>query len=153
MVHDRVPRAQTFQRILEYIASKRHCRRKAMPRVVHFEIPAANPARAAEFYRKVFGWEVNKWDGPMDYWLAVTGKKGEPGIDGAIMDRTISKATVNTIEVSSLEEYVQKITKAGGRQSTPKTEITGIGHFCYCEDTEGNLFGILEPLPGGMQGS
>jgi predicted enzyme related to lactoylglutathione lyase len=122
-----------------------------MPRVVHFEIPATDVTRAVEFYRKVFGWEISKWGGPMEYFLAGTGKEG-PGIDGAIM-RTgdTVKTTVNTIAVSSLDEYMAKIAEAGGTQVTKKNLIPDIGYFCYCRDTEGNLFGILEPLPGSMQ--
>jgi len=26
----------------------------------------------------------------------------------------------------------------------PKTAIPGVGHFAYCEDTEGNLFGVMQ---------
>lgn len=40
-----------------------------MPRPVHFEIPADDPARAIEFYRAVFGWTFQKWEGPMPYWM------------------------------------------------------------------------------------
>src|SRR5689334_19629414 len=35
-----------------------------MPRVVHFEIHAEDPERAARFYGGVFGWQINKWAGP-----------------------------------------------------------------------------------------
>ena len=35
-----------------------------MSRVIHFEIPAGDPERAANFYRKVFGWKIEKWPGP-----------------------------------------------------------------------------------------
>ena len=122
-----------------------------MPRVVHFEIPAADPKRAVEFYKSVFGWEISKWGGPMDYFLAVTGPKETPGIDGAIMGQGTAKSTVNTIEVPSIDEFITKIIKAGGKQVTKKDEIPQIGLFCYCQDTEGNLFGILQPFPGGMQ--
>ena len=45
-----------------------------MPRVVHFEITAEDPDRAAGFYSQVFGWELTKWEGPMEYWLITTGK-------------------------------------------------------------------------------
>ncbi len=41
-----------------------------MPRVVHFEINADDPERAAKFYQNVFGWKIKKWEGPIDYWLA-----------------------------------------------------------------------------------
>src|SRR5215469_1323983 len=44
-----------------------------MPRVVHFEIHAQEPERAARFYSEVFGWEITKWGGPVDYWLIKTG--------------------------------------------------------------------------------
>jgi uncharacterized protein len=38
-----------------------------MGRVIHFELNADDPARAAEFYKKVFGWKIEKWSGPQDY--------------------------------------------------------------------------------------
>lgn len=43
-----------------------------MGRVSHFEITADDPDRAAEFYRKAFGWEINDWGGPFKYLLATT---------------------------------------------------------------------------------
>ena len=115
-----------------------------MPRVVHFEIPAANPARAIAFYREVFGWEIRKYDGAVDYWLATTGKEGTPGIDGAIMPRNAASSTVNTIEVPSLDEFLARIGEHGGKRVSERTTIPGVGLFCYCQDSEGNLFGLLE---------
>ena len=32
-----------------------------MNRVVHFEIQAEKPERAAKFYRESFGWTIEKW--------------------------------------------------------------------------------------------
>lgn len=118
-----------------------------MPKVVHFEIPADDPGRAVAFYRKAFGWKIEKF-GPMDYWLAVTGEKGEPGIDGAITTREQIKSTTNTISVSSVEESSKRIEDAGGKVLTPKMPIQGVGWFAYCIDTEGNGFGILKEDPG-----
>jgi predicted enzyme related to lactoylglutathione lyase len=54
-----------------------------MPRPIHFEIPADRPERAISFYQQVFGWQFQKWDGPMPYWLVKTGADG-PGIDGGL---------------------------------------------------------------------
>jgi catechol 2,3-dioxygenase-like lactoylglutathione lyase family enzyme len=50
-----------------------------MSRVIHFEIPASDPERAANFYKKAFGWKIEKWPGPMDYWMVTTGTDGAPG--------------------------------------------------------------------------
>ncbi len=119
-----------------------------MPRVVHFEIPADDTKRAVEFYKSVFGWQITGWEG-MDYHIAVTGTDGV-GIDGAIMDRTgTAKTVATTIEVASLEEFIEKVKQAGGTRLTDPSEIPGVGNFCYCRDTEGNVFGLLEPVPRG----
>ena len=39
-----------------------------MPRPVWFEIPADDVPRAVTFYKTVFGWEFNKFEGWPDYW-------------------------------------------------------------------------------------
>ena len=114
-----------------------------MSRVIHFEITADDPGRAVKFYEKVFGWKIDKW-GAMDYWLATTGPDNQPGINGAIMTRETQRTTVNTIDVSSVDEFAKKIVDAGGKVVTPKTAIPGVGYFAYCVDTEGNVFGIME---------
>jgi predicted enzyme related to lactoylglutathione lyase len=117
-----------------------------MARVVHFEINADNPERASKFYGTVFGWNIQKWDGPQQYWLASTGDKSEMGIDGAIMPRQHPQATtVNTIGVGSLDESLKKITENGGKIVMERQTIPGVGYFAYCQDTEGNTFGVMQP--------
>jgi predicted enzyme related to lactoylglutathione lyase len=119
-----------------------------LPRVVHFEISADDPARAEKFYKDVFGWSTQNWGGPRDYRVVTTGADDEPGINGGIFKRDGPTNFVNTIEVPSLEEYVERVTAVGGKLAVPKTEIPGVGFLAYCNDTEGNVFGILEPHKG-----
>lgn len=120
-----------------------------MGRVIHFEIPAGEPERAVAFYQTVFGWKFDKWAGPMEYWLVNTGAEGAPGINGGLLrkDGPVSRTT-NTIAVDSVDLAVAQVIKAGGKQILPRSPIPGIGYFAYCEDTEGNLFGVLESDPG-----
>ncbi|HEU5102611.1 MAG TPA: VOC family protein [Roseiflexaceae bacterium] len=119
-----------------------------MARVVHFELAADDPERAIQFYEKVFGWQIQKWDGPQDYWLATTGERGTPGIDGAIMRRDPNMpAVVNTIDVASLDESLAKLTANGGTVVAPKMTIPGVGYMAYCQDTEGNTFGMMQADP------
>ncbi|MHB0977512.1 MAG: VOC family protein [Candidatus Aquicultorales bacterium] len=116
-----------------------------MPRVIHFELPVDDPDRAISFYETVFGWEIKKWEGPMEYWLVMTGPEDRPGIDGGLMKRTHPEATtVNTIDVPSVDEFLEKIQANGGEVVMPKDAIPGVGWFAYCKDTEGNMFGIME---------
>lgn len=131
-----------------------------MNRVVHFEIHAADPERAARFYGDVFGWSIREWTVPgVDvapenrYWLASTGSRDEPGIDGGILVRRGPapaegqpvNAFICTIGVDSLDHYVEKALAAGGTVAVPKMPIEGVGWVAYCKDTEGNLFGMLQP--------
>ena len=120
-----------------------------MSRVVHFEIPVDEPERGTKFYQNVFGWKITKWDGPEDYWMITTGAKDEPGIDGAIVRRSLGPAamTVNTIDVPSLDAFTRKVTDAGGKVVMPKTAIPGVGYLAYCADTEGNTFGMMQNDP------
>ena len=123
-----------------------------MGRVSHFEITADDPERAAAFYRKAFGWEINDWGGPFKYLLATTGPKEQVGIDGAIMDRQDSKqAVINTISVDKWEAGAKAVSDAGGTVLQEKTAVPGQGYFAYCKDTEGNVFGIFEADPKAGQ--
>ena len=116
-----------------------------MSRVIHFEIPAAEPDRAAAFYGKVFGWKFDKWAGPMEYWMVTTGKDGQPGINGGMMKKPGGiTSTTNTIGVDSVDGAIDAVLKAGGKNIMPKTPIPTVGYFAYCEDTEGNLFGVMQ---------
>jgi predicted enzyme related to lactoylglutathione lyase len=116
-----------------------------MPRVVHFEIDAEKPERAIKFYEKVFGWKIEKWNGPMDYWLVVTGKEKEPGIDGGLAKRTETEpSTVNTIDVPSVDEYIKKVKTNGGSITRPKMAVPGVGWMAYFKDPEGNTWGMME---------
>lgn len=49
-----------------------------MSRIIHFEIPSDDPERLANFYRKAFGWKIEKWPGPMEYFMVNTGAEGQP---------------------------------------------------------------------------
>ncbi len=116
-----------------------------MPRVVHFEIDAEKPERTIRFYEKVFGWKIEKWKGPMEYWLIMTGKEKEPGIDGGMSKRTETEpSTVNTIGVPSVDEYIRKVEKNGGSIVRSKMAVPGVGWMAYFKDPEGNFWGIME---------
>ena len=119
-----------------------------MYRPVHFEIQATEPERALKFYHTIFGWKSSKWDGPQDYWLLTTGADDVPGIDGGLMRRMDpSGATYNSMEVPSVDDFIAKIVENGGKLAVPKMVIQGMGYLAYCQDTEGNIFGIFQRDP------
>jgi uncharacterized protein len=122
-------------------------------RVIHFEVQADNIDRAKDFYEKTFGWNVqqimSKERGGMDYWGVITGVENTPGINGGMYERPKDKKIYTfdcTIEVENLDEVVNEIVKNGGIVTQSKSEIPGVGLFAMAEDTEGNSFGLMQPI-------
>jgi uncharacterized protein len=117
-----------------------------MNRPIHFEIPAENPQRAIDFYQGVFGWTFKKWDGPMEYWVIATGANDVPGINGGLMPRRDpAQPCVNTMDVANLDEALTLVTSKGGQTVVPKMAVQGVGWLAYCKDTEGHIFGMMQP--------
>jgi predicted enzyme related to lactoylglutathione lyase len=125
-----------------------------MDKVVHFEIPVDDTARAKEFYGSIFDWDLDDSDmgGGMVYTTAGTVatdenmRPKEPGaINGGIMKRTSDTPTpVITIQVDSIDEALKKIEAGGGSTVQPRTEIPNMGAFGYFKDSEGNTMGLWE---------
>lgn len=116
-----------------------------MPRVVHFEIHVDDPDRAGKFYREVFDWRFQKWEGPVEYWLITTGDSTEPGIDGGMMRRRDPQGNVyNTIAVNNIDASISSIEKHGGTIVVAKMPIPGVGWLAYFKDTEGNIGGVMQ---------
>ena len=124
-------------------------------RPVHFEIHAADAARALAFYTSVFGWETEDWSeyAGMPYFGLSTGEG--PGIDGAIMQRfgenpplgSPVAGAVLTIGVESFDATAERILAAGGTVAMPKAALPGMAWQGYFLDTEGNVFCVHEPDP------
>jgi hypothetical protein len=119
-----------------------------MARVVHFEITADDVERACKFYG-IFGWEITASGMPgADYWLAHTGEDGM-GINGAIMPRAYNpQPVINWVGVGDLDDMISKVKAAGGEIVGERQTVPGIGDTIYARDTEGNTFGMIQPLPG-----
>lgn len=121
-------------------------------RVAHFEIHADNPERAVEFYTKVFGWKITKWEGGhMEYWMVETGGREEAGgINGGLIRRKgpapANDGPINgyvcTMVVDSYDEMHDKILAHGGSVALPKMALTGMAWQGYYKDTENNCIGL-----------
>lgn len=128
-----------------------------MSRVLHFEIHAQNVPRAVEFYTAVFGWKTEDWSGfaGMPYVGVTTGEDGQPGINGAIMQRRGElddpmapiKGAVLTMGSDDFDATQAAILEAGGEVALEKHALPGMAWQGYFVDTEGNVFGVHQPDP------
>jgi predicted enzyme related to lactoylglutathione lyase len=124
--------------------------------VVHFEMPAEDRKRVADFYTKVFGWQTQMLGPEMgDYVLASTtetDETGRPKTPGAINggffpksnDRPAQYPSV-VIAVDDIQAHMKKVEEAGGEVLGEPMEIPGVGLYVAFFDTEGNRVSMLQP--------
>lgn len=120
-------------------------------KIVHFEIPADQPARAKSFYEKSFGWTIEAYPGFADYWgvstTPVNDKREttEPGINGGMIKRGGNVVhPVLTIDVPDIERALATVEKNGGKTLQKKQPVGDMGFTAYFKDSEGNVVGLWQ---------
>lgn len=124
--------------------------------VVHFEMPAENRKRMAEFYSKTFGWQTQQLGPDMGEYVLVSttesDETGRPKMQGAInggfyqkTDDPVSNHPSVVIAVDDITQAMKKINNEGGKILGEVMMIPGIGSYVSFIDTEGNRVGVLQP--------
>jgi uncharacterized protein len=121
--------------------------------IIHFEIPAANVDKLKRFYEEVFGWKIIQVEGPIEYWIIQTvpvdknGMLQAPGVNGGMYQKTEPQSKpVNYFSVESIDAFLEKIQKLGGKATSPKQEVPNVGWIATAEDPEGNQFALIQPM-------
>jgi predicted enzyme related to lactoylglutathione lyase len=116
-----------------------------MSNIVWFEIPADDVERAKSFYGELFGWKIEKFPGPMEYWHIDTGGSDDAP-DGGLLKRQQAQpqGITNYIGVTSVDESAAKVEQLGGKICLPKTAVPQTGYFVICQDPENNVFALWE---------
>lgn len=128
--------------------------------IVHFEIAVNDLEKARSFYGNLFGWKLEDYtmpDGstyvgvhttPIDEKTRLPLKPG--AINGGIMQRNDQVKDVHgaiiAVNVPSIDDKLNEVTKAGGTVIMPKTDVMGMGFYCYVKDLDGNVIGMWEDL-------
>lgn len=118
--------------------------------VCHFAIHADDCLRAKAFYERTFGWTFQPW-GPPNFWRILTG----PGaIHGSLQQRRVPVSGEGmigfecSISVDDVKATAEAIAANGGNVTMAPFEIQGVGTLVMFEDTEGNVVGAMQYLPG-----
>jgi predicted enzyme related to lactoylglutathione lyase len=115
--------------------------------VVHFEFWSQAPEEMADFYRKVFDWDIRTPPGT-GYHLIQTGDAG--GIGGGIIKPSAKWPTNLTfyIDVDDLDKYASRVRAAGGKMLIEKMTVPNVGDFSLFEDPDGRILGLWKQGPG-----
>jgi uncharacterized protein len=125
--------------------------------VVHFEMPAIDRKRMADFYAKAFGWKSQLLGEEMGNYVTVTttetDETGRPKNAGAInggfypvKEGWPPHHPSVVIAVEDIRESMKRVTDGGGTLIGEPVEIPFVGWYISFVDTEGNRASILQPL-------
>jgi uncharacterized protein len=124
--------------------------------VVHFEMPAEDRKRMADFYTRVFGWQAQLLGEEMGNYVTVAttemDEHGRPKMPGAInggfyqkRDDMPAQYPSIVIAVDDIRESMKKVADASGNVLGEPMEIPGVGWYVSFIDTEGNRVSLLQP--------
>lgn len=123
--------------------------------VVHFEMPAENRQRMADFYSKTFGWQTQMLGQDMgNYVVATTTESDEKGpkkpgaINGGFYTKTPDMPAQYpsvVVAVDDIKESMKKVAQADGKVLGEPMKIPGVGQYVSFFDTEGNRVSMLQP--------
>ena len=109
--------------------------------VVHFEMPAEDRKRMAEFYTRAFGWRTQMLGPEMGNYVVVTttepdedGRPKKPGsINGGFFQKSNDKPDQYpsvVVAVDDIKEQMKKVKEAGGELLGEPMEIPGVRIVC-----------------------
>ncbi len=123
--------------------------------VVHFEMPAEDRKRMADFYTKVFDWKTEQLGEDMGYYVLATttdsdekGPKKPGAINGGFFEKTDDKPAQYpsvVIAVENIRGHMENVEKSGGKVLGEAVDIPGVGRYVSFLDTEGNRVGMIQP--------
>ena len=109
---------------------------------VHLEIAAQDTSRAQEFYKNLFGWNFQGFEGsPQEYNMTrisdTSGAAVFPGDPGAIRVY---------FDVDDINAGAARVRELGGEADDPQP-VPNMGWFVTGKDPEGNAIGLWQTDP------
>ncbi len=122
--------------------------------IVHVDLPAQDPAAAANFYKEALGWQLTH-EPNFDYWMfsAPGGPGGGfvaagPDASGGPVQYEIGKVLVY-LGSEDIDADLARVEECGGRTILPRTAIGEVGWFAVFADPSGNHLGFFQSATPG----
>jgi predicted enzyme related to lactoylglutathione lyase len=119
--------------------------------LTHFEIYGPAPAQLAEFYRQVFGWQIEQMPG-VDYWRIQPAAPEGAILNGGLTYRAIPglNGWMLYVNVASLDDTVALVEKLGGAVVRPRTAVPKTAWVTIVADPATNIFGVWQADPAAF---
>ena len=110
--------------------------------ITHIDIPVSDLAKGADFYSRLFGWQIAEMPGYEGYpmWQApnkISGGGLAPRSDDFTQPRSY-------VEVDSIDDTIAAAVEAGGSVAMEKSPISETSWWAAITDPDGNMIGLYE---------
>ncbi|GAB4419711.1 MAG: hypothetical protein Kow002_07550 [Anaerolineales bacterium] len=112
--------------------------------IVHIEIPAADVAKAAQFYKDLFDWKIQSFP-EMNYTMWDAGE-GSAGGFSQLGEEVKPGDVLIYVNSEDIEADLKKAEELGGTILTPKSEIPDTGWFGMFKDPTGNAIALYTSM-------
>lgn len=121
-------------------------------RVMHFELPASDLAKAQSFYGTVFGWKFRPWD---ENYVSVIAAESDAehrstevgAINGGLQKKGPRAQTPTiVVDVDDIDVTIVEVQAHGGTVAIPKEAMSGMGYYAQIEDPDGNRVGLFQSM-------
>ncbi len=114
--------------------------------ITHFEIYGDQPTHIAEFYRALFGWQVEQMPG-VDYWrIQIPAAASTVLQGGGLTYRAIPglNGWMLFVNIESMDETLSLVQNLGGSIIRPKTAVPKTAWVTIVADPANNIFGVWQ---------
>jgi len=109
--------------------------------IVHIEVSAKTPAKSADFYKNLFGWEINHME-EFDYTSFMTGNV--PGALPKVTDINPEGSVIVYLGSPDLEADLAEIESHGGKKVGEITPVPGMGRYVHFTDPNGTRMALWQ---------
>lgn len=120
---------------------------------VHVELNTSDPAKAKEFYGKLFDWKME--DLKMDDGMAYTTIGVGEGTGGGLMKSPMPDAAsmwLPYVVVDDIHAATKKAASLGAKVMRDVIEVMDMGWLSIFTDPTGAMLGLWQPKSGGQGG-
>jgi len=116
---------------------------------VWHEQVSSEPEQAKGFYTQLFGWDTEVFKpGEADYTMISSGGQSHGGF-GKAMEGAPPPHWLSHVRVASLDETIEKATRAGGKLAAGPFEMGEVGRIAIIADPQGAYISAYEPESEG----
>lgn len=117
------------------------------------ELRTARPREAADFFRRILGWEMRRWEGSdRPYWTFRADGRSAGGLTSPVSDEDRAPRWLGYVGTPDADADAERAVALGAREVVPPSDLPPVARFAILEDPFGGRFAVCTPRNGAPDG-